>query len=82
MRSFVKLREMLTAHRDLERKLKALEEKYDNHFKVVFDAIRALMAPPDKPKKKIGFTAREKQKAYGKEAKKLNCMTDLGFIRA
>ena len=44
MRTFVRLREMLAAHKDLERKLIALEKKYDEQFKVVFDAIRALMA--------------------------------------
>jgi hypothetical protein len=44
---------MLSAHKDLERKLIALEKKYDEQFKVVFDAIRALMAPPEKPRKKI-----------------------------
>lgn len=42
MRTFVKLRQMLAAHKDLERKLIALEKKYDEQFKVVFDAIRAI----------------------------------------
>ena len=51
MRAFVRLRQMLSAHKDLERKLIALEKKYDKEFKVVFDAIRALMAPPEKPQK-------------------------------
>jgi phage regulator Rha-like protein len=72
IRTFVKLREMMAAHKDLERKLNTLEQKYDEQFKVVFDAIRVLMAPPDKPKKKIGFTVKEKQKAYGKKEKKTN----------
>ena len=53
MRAFVRLRKMLSTHKDLERKLIALEKKYDEQFKVVFDAIRALMAPPEKPRKKI-----------------------------
>ena len=53
MRAFVRLRQMISAHKDLERKLYALERKYDKQFKVVFDAIRALMAPPEKPKRKI-----------------------------
>lgn len=44
---------MLFAHKDFDRKLIALEKKYDERFKVVFDAIRALMAPPEKPRKKI-----------------------------
>jgi phage regulator Rha-like protein len=45
MRAFVRLRQMLAAHADLERRLDALEERYDEQFKVVFDAIRALMKP-------------------------------------
>jgi hypothetical protein len=44
-----------------------MEKKYDDNFKVVFDAIRALMTPPEKPKKKIGFGLREKQTEYGKK---------------
>ena len=59
MRAFVKLREMLSTHKDLARKLADMEKKYDTQFKVVFDAIRQLMTP-DVPKKgKIGF-GREK----------------------
>ena len=65
MRTFVRLRKMLAAHADLARKLATLEKKYDEQFRVVFDAIRQLMATPEKPKKKIGFTVKEKQKAYG-----------------
>jgi len=53
MRAFVRLRQMLSTHKELERKLITLEKKYDEQFKVVFDAIRALMAPPEKSKKKI-----------------------------
>ena len=71
MRTFVRLRQMLAAHTDLERKVDNLEKKYDKQFKVVFDAIRVLMAPPDKKgKKRIGFTIKEKQKTFGKKAKK------------
>ena len=55
-RTFVRLREMLTTHKDLARKLAALERKYDAQFKVVFDAIRELMAPsPLPPRRRIGF---------------------------
>ena len=53
VRAFVKLRELLATHKELERKLIALEKKYDEQFKVVFEAIRALMSPPEKSKKKI-----------------------------
>jgi len=56
MRAFVRLRQMLSSHADLARKLAALEKKYDAQFKVVFDAIRELMTPPEPPKKpRIGF---------------------------
>jgi len=55
MRAFVKLRQILGAHRDLARRLEEMESKYDKQFKVVFDAIRQLMAPPEKPRCRIGF---------------------------
>lgn len=55
MRTFVRLRRILAPHADLHRRLDALEKKYDKHFKVVFDAIRELMAPPEKPSRRIGF---------------------------
>jgi len=55
VRAFIKLREVLATHKDLVRKMDELEKKYDAQFKVVFDAIRQLMAPPSKPKKRIGF---------------------------
>ena len=57
MRVFVRLREMLAVHKDLARELEALERKYDKQFRVVFDAIRELMAPPRPPKRRIGFHA-------------------------
>ncbi len=57
MRAFVRLRQMLATHAELAAKLNALERKYDGHFKVVFDAIRQLMAPTEssKSKRRIGF---------------------------
>ena len=55
MRAFVKLREMLASNKELSKKFEEMEKKYDEQFKIVFDAIRALMAPSDKPKGKIGF---------------------------
>lgn len=57
MRAFVRLREILTSHRDLARRLDEMESKYDVQFKVVFDAIRELMKPPEKPRRRIGFSA-------------------------
>ena len=69
MRAFTQLRKMLSTHEDLKRKIESMEKKYDEHFQIVFEAIKQLLSEEDKPKKKIGFTAREKQKAYGKETK-------------
>lgn len=56
MRTFVRLRQLLSSHAELAHKLETLEKRYDTQFKVVFDAIRELMTPPE-PKKKhrIGF---------------------------
>jgi len=56
MRAFVRLRRLLDTNADLARKLEALEQKYDGQFRIVFDAIRALMQDEEKPKRKIGFT--------------------------
>jgi hypothetical protein len=55
MRAFVRLRQILASHDDLARKLDALERKYDGQFKLVFEAIRKLMAPPAKPARRHGF---------------------------
>jgi hypothetical protein len=56
MRAFVRLRQMLASNVELARKLASLERKYDAQFKVVFDAIRELMTPPEPNKKRpIGF---------------------------
>lgn len=55
MRAFVKLRQLLASNSELSRRLDELESKYDKQFKVVFDAIRHLMAPPVRNRKEIGF---------------------------
>lgn len=55
VRAFVRLRQMITSNAELARKLDSLEKKYDAQFKVVFDAIRQLMIPPEPKKRKIGF---------------------------
>jgi hypothetical protein len=62
MRAFVRLRRMLASNEDLARKLDALEKKYDAQFKVVFDAIRQLMAPPTPKRRQIGFRPGGKQR--------------------
>ncbi|MFQ5799170.1 MAG: ORF6N domain-containing protein [Bacteroidota bacterium] len=55
MRAFVRLRRMLASNEELARKLAALEKKYDAQFKIVFDAIRELMRPPEPKRRPIGF---------------------------
>jgi hypothetical protein len=55
MRAFVRLRRILASHADLARKLATMERKYDAQFKVVFDAIRELMIPPEPKRRKLGF---------------------------
>jgi hypothetical protein len=57
IKTFVKLRRILTEHVELSRKLNALERKYDSQFKMVFDAIRELMTESAKPRRRIGFRA-------------------------
>ena len=69
MRAFVQLREMLASNNEFARKLKQMEKKYDEQFKVVFEMISQLMTPPEKPRKKIGFMVKEKKAAYGKKDK-------------
>ncbi len=64
IRTFVKLRKMMATHKDLARKLEELEKKYDGQFQVVFEAIRQLIEIEEKPKRKIGFIAKEQQAVY------------------
>lgn len=63
VRAFVHLREMLGARRELAQKLARLEKKLESHDEDIlrlFEAIRQLMEPPEKPSKRIGFSAEEK----------------------
>ncbi|MGH8546279.1 MAG: hypothetical protein ACREX3_22185 [Gammaproteobacteria bacterium] len=69
MRAFVRLRQMISAHKKLSQKLAELERKvgtHDEQIQVIFDAIRQLMTPPDPPKRKIGFLVKEKAASYGR----------------
>jgi len=64
VRAFIKLREMIASHKDLARKLNDLEKKYDGQFQIVFEAIRQIIEVEEKPKRKIGFIAKERQAVY------------------
>ncbi len=55
MRTFTKMRGMLMNYKEIKQKIENMEQKYDYQFKVVFETIRQLLEPPDKPEKKIGF---------------------------
>ena len=57
---------MVVAHKDLLQEIEEMERKYDLQFQVVFEAIKKLMAPAEKPTKRIGFQIREKRASYGK----------------
>jgi hypothetical protein len=70
IRVFVRLRQMLATHKGLAAKLAELENRlkdHDEQILAIFEAIRALMIPPEKPKKKIGFDLKEKQAGYRKK---------------
>ncbi len=56
MRTFTRLRQLLSSHADLKRKIEELETKYDQRFQIVFHAIKQLLEPSPKPPRKIGFS--------------------------
>ena len=67
MRAFVKLRQTLETNRELARKFSELEKrvgKHDEEIDAILEAIRQLMAPPEKPRREIGFHVREKAPRY------------------
>jgi hypothetical protein len=67
MRAFVKLRETLETNRELARKFDQLEQrvgKHDEEIAAIIDAIRQMMAPPEKPRRQIGFHVRETVPRY------------------
>ena len=64
MRTFVRLRRMLAGNAALARRLDDLEKKYDGQFKMVFDANRELMTPPEPPRRQIGFQMKERKARY------------------
>ena len=55
MRTFVRLRKMLTSNEGLRRKIEEMEKRYDTQFQIVFTAIKEMLEAPEKPKRTIGF---------------------------
>jgi len=73
MRAFAHLRKMIASHDRLAKKLTELEHHFEDHdeqIKAIFVAIRQLVTTPDRKVKKIGFTIKEKQKAYRRKTRK------------
>jgi hypothetical protein len=60
LRTFVKLRKLLLDHKDLADKIEKLEQKYDEHFRIIFTALQEMLKEETKPRPKIGFKQKEK----------------------
>ena len=72
VRAFIRLREILATHKQLARKFAELEERFGEHdeqIQVILEAIQQLMAPTEKPQKKIGFEVSEGRVSYRKKKK-------------
>jgi uncharacterized membrane protein YgcG len=61
VRTFARLRQILATHKELGERLAAMEKKYDQQFKVVFEILEQLMEPPPEPKRPIGFVGPTKK---------------------
>jgi hypothetical protein len=73
MRAFVQFRKIIGSHGKIDKKLKELEHRLEDHdekLEAVFEVIRELITPSEKTKKRIGFTVKEKQAAYRRKRKK------------
>ena len=64
IKTFVRLRELITSNKDLAKKIEELEKKYDKQFQVVFDVIKELINTKNEPMNPIGFKIGEKKKKY------------------
>jgi phage regulator Rha-like protein len=70
MRTFTKLRKALLDNKDLRKELEELKQLTEERFRIVFETLDQLLTVESKPKKKIGYTVKEKQKAYAKRVTK------------
>ncbi len=71
IRAFIHLRKMVSTHKDLKKKIVAMERKYDEQFAIVFEAIKQLLEEDEKPKRKIGYVKERKAPYKKKMTKKL-----------
>ena len=67
MRTFTKLRAALLDNKDIRRELEELKLTNEERFRIVFETLDQILAVENKPKKKIGYTVKEKIRKYGKE---------------
>ena len=75
-RAFNQLHKIIVSHDDLKRKIEEMEKRYDEQFRIVFEAITQLLEVDEKPKKKIGYL-KERQAKYWKKVEKINCQPRL-----
>ena len=76
MRTFTKLRAALLDNKELKKELEELKQITEERFQVVFETLDQLLTVESKPKKKIGYTVKEKQKKYGKRGKKKRTLSN------
>lgn len=72
MRSFTKMRQLVFDNADLHIEIENLRKDVDGKFRIVFETLDQLLTIENKPKKKIGFMAKEKQAEYGKRGNRKN----------
>jgi len=65
MRAFTRIRQIILDSADLRREIEELRQEADGKFRIVFQTLEQLLAEEARPKKKIGFTAKEKLSQYG-----------------
>jgi hypothetical protein len=65
MRAFTRLRQMIVDNAELRKEVEELRSETEDKFQIVFEALDQLLAHNEKPKKKIGFTAKERKCEYG-----------------
>ncbi len=61
IKTFVKLREYLSTHKELEKKISDMEAKYDKQFQVVFEALKQLIRKENEPREPVGFKIKKKE---------------------
>ena len=72
MRAFMKMRQMIFDNTELRKEIDELRADTDGKFRIVFETLDQLLFIENKPKKKIGFMAKEKQAEYGKRGNRKN----------